>query len=122
VLRIDPSNREAIAQVVDSYIELGQTDRAIARLEEITTAQPNDIDTSLKLAGLYGLTGQDSKEEDIYDRILSQEKNHIPTLIAKASLRKKKGDLKTANLLFKQAEKMAPSTNIKKMIKEISGL
>jgi tetratricopeptide (TPR) repeat protein len=122
VLRIDPSNREAIAQVADSYIELGQTDRAIARLEQITTAQPNDLDTSLKLAGLYGLTGQDSKEENIYDQILSQEKNHIPTLIAKASLRKKKGDLKTANLLFKQAEKMAPSTNIKKMIKEISGL
>jgi tetratricopeptide (TPR) repeat protein len=120
VLRIDPSNREAIAQVVDSYLELGQTDRAIARLEQITTAQPNDIDTSLKLAGLYGLTGQDSKEESIYDQILNKEKNHIPALIAKASLRKKKGDLKTANLLFKQAEKVAPSTNIKTMIKEIS--
>jgi tetratricopeptide (TPR) repeat protein len=122
VLRIDPSNREAIAQVADSYLEMGQTDRAIARLEKITTAQPNDIDTSLKLAGLYGLTGQDSKEESIYDKVLNQEKNHIPALIAKASLRKKKGDLKTANLLFKKAEIIAPSTNIKKMIKEISGL
>jgi Tfp pilus assembly protein PilF len=122
VLRIDPSNREAIAQVADSYLELGQTDRAIARLEEITTAHPNDIDTSLKLAGLYGLMGQDSKEESIYDKILSQEKNHIPALIAKASLRKKKGDLKTANLLFRKAEKIAPSNNIKTMIKELSGL
>jgi tetratricopeptide (TPR) repeat protein len=122
VLRIDPSNREAIAQVADSYLELGQTDQAIARLEKITTAQPNDIDTSLKLAGLYGLTGQDSKEENIYDQILSKEKNHIPALIAKASLRKKKGDLKTANLLFKQAENNAPSKSIKTMIKSISGL
>jgi tetratricopeptide (TPR) repeat protein len=122
VLRIDPSNREAIAKVVDAYLERGQTDQAIARLEKITTAQPNDIDTSLKLAGLYGLTGQDSKEESIYDQILNREKNHIPALIAKASLRKKKGDLKAANLLFEKAEKIAPTKNIKTMIKELSGL
>jgi tetratricopeptide (TPR) repeat protein len=117
VLRIDPSNREAIAQVTDSYLELGQTDQAIARLEKITTAQPNDLDTSFKLAGLYGLMGKDSKEEMIYDQILNQEENHIPALIAKASLRKKKGDLKTANILFKKVEKISPSKNTKTMIK-----
>jgi tetratricopeptide (TPR) repeat protein len=122
VLRIDPSNREAITQVVDSYLELGQTDQAIARLEKITTAQPNDIDTSLKLAELYRLTGQNSKEENIYDKVLSREKNHIPALIAKASLRKEKGDLKTASILFEKAEKIAPTKNIKTMIKELSGL
>lgn len=120
VLKIDASNREAITQMVDAYLELGQPDQAIIRLEKLVETVPRNINTLFELAGLYTLTGQDVKEENIYDQILKIENNNVLALVGKASIRQKKNDLKTAKLLFDKAEKIAPNKNLKQTINEIS--
>jgi tetratricopeptide (TPR) repeat protein len=113
VLQIDPSNREAIAQIVDAYLEIGQPDQAIVRLEKILQDSPNNINVLLEIAGLYALKGQDIEEENAYDQILNQEKNNVFALIGKAGIRKKKGDLKAAKILLDKAGKTAPVKNLK---------
>lgn len=113
VLQIDPSNREAIAQIVDAYLNLGQPDQAITRLEKILQASPNNVNVLLELAGLYALKGQDTKEENVYDQILKQENNNVFALIGKAGIRKKKGDLKTAKILLDKAGKPIPPKSLK---------
>ncbi len=113
VLQIDPSNREAIAKIVDTYLELGQPDQAIIRLEKILQTSPNNINVLLEISGLYALKGQDIKEENTYDQILSQEKNNVFALIGKAGIRKKKGDLKAAKILLEKVEKTAPPKKLK---------
>ncbi|WP_404785248.1 tetratricopeptide repeat protein [Altericista sp. CCNU0014] len=122
VLQIDASNRDAITQIVDAYLELGQPDRAITRLEKLIETSPKDINTLFELAGLYTLTGQDDKEENTYDKILSQDGNNVMALVGKASIRKKKNDLKTAKALFEKAEKIAPTKKSKETINSISNL
>jgi tetratricopeptide (TPR) repeat protein len=120
VLKKDPSNREAMTQVIDAYTDLGQYDQAILTLETILKTSPRNIDVLFELAGLFALTGQSTKEENIYDQILNQQGNNIFALTSKASLRKKKGDLKTAKELFEKAEKIAPTESLKSTINKMS--
>jgi tetratricopeptide (TPR) repeat protein len=120
VLQIDASNQEALNQVVNAYVELGQPDQAVVHLDKVLKTSSSDINTLLQLAGLYALAGQDDKEENIYDRILSKESNNIFILTNKANLRRKKGDLKTAKLLYEKAQKAAPTKDLKLMINNLS--
>lgn len=113
VIQIDPTNREAIAQIVDAYLNLGQPDQAIVRLEKILRTSPNNINVLLEIAGLYALKGQDDKEENVYDQILKQESSNVFALIGKAGIRKKKGDLKTAKILLEKAGKPISSKGFK---------
>jgi tetratricopeptide (TPR) repeat protein len=113
VLQIDSSNREAIAQIVDAYLDLGEPDQAIVRLEKILQTSPDNVNVLLELAGLYALKGQDDAEENAYDQILKQEKNNVFALIGKAGIRKKKGDLKTAKILLDKAGKTPPAKSTK---------
>ncbi len=121
VLQIDPSNREALNQVIYAHLDLGQTDQATIQIDKVLKASStNDINTLLQLAGLYALAGKDDKEEEIYDRILVKEQNNIYILTSKANIRRKKGDLKTAKILYEKAEKNAPNKELKAMVKKLS--
>ncbi len=120
VLQREPSNREAVSQMVNAYLELGQSDKAINQLQKAIQKSPNDIDMLLGLASLYSATLQKRKEEDIYDQILKQQSDNIMALIYKANLRKNSGDIKAAKILLQKAEKYATTDELKTQIKKIS--
>jgi tetratricopeptide (TPR) repeat protein len=119
ILQREPSNREAVSQMVNAYLELGQSDKAIAQLQKAIQSSPNNIDMLLGLASLYSATLQKKKEEDVYDQILKQQSDNIIALIYKANLRKNNGDIKTAKILFQKAEKYATTDELKAQIKEM---
>ena len=83
--------------------------QAIPLMEKLVHQEPKRLELSLKLAQLYKSTGQLTKAETAYDYVLTQEKNNLDALVDKAILRDIQGDIKTAQALFAQAEKAAPT-------------
>jgi tetratricopeptide (TPR) repeat protein len=120
VLQRDPTNRAAVSQMVYAYLELGQSDKAIAQLKKSVQQSPNNIDMLFELASLYNATLHSKEEEAIYDQILNQQNDNVVALMNKASLRKNKGDLKTAKALFEKAEKYATTDELKSQIKRMA--
>jgi tetratricopeptide (TPR) repeat protein len=119
VLDRDPANHEAMAQVIDAYIELGQYDKAVTRVEKSLQTAPKDVNLLLELASLYSLNAQDDKAESTYDQILNVDKGNLFALMGKATIRSKKGDIKEAKRLFEEAKKYAPQESTKAEIDKI---
>lgn len=109
VLQREPNNFDALINLANLRIQLGQPDQAIPLMEKLVYQEPERFDLRLNLAELYKLTGQKYRAETAYDQILAQQKNNISALISKAVLRSEQGDTETAKTLFAQAEKAAPS-------------
>jgi tetratricopeptide (TPR) repeat protein len=120
VLQRDPSNLEALSQAVNSYLEQGQFDKAIAQLNKAHQSAPNNIYILIELASLYSANHEEAKEEETYDQILKKENDNVVALTGKATLRSKKGDLKTAKVLFENAIKYADTDDLKDKIKKIA--
>jgi tetratricopeptide (TPR) repeat protein len=119
VLQREPTNREAISQMVYAYLELGQSDKAIAQLKKAVQNSPNNIDLLFELASLYNATLQSKEEEVVYDQILKKQNDNVVALMNKANIHKNKGDLKTAKALFQKAEKYATTDELKAQIKRM---
>jgi tetratricopeptide (TPR) repeat protein len=119
VLHREPANREALSQAVYAYLELGQSDKAIAQLKKAVQNSPNNIDILFELASLYSATLQSKEEEEIYDQIINKQNDNVVALMNKANLRKNKGDLKAAKALFEKAEKYATTDDLKAQIKRM---
>ncbi len=83
--------------------------QAIPLMEKLVHQEPKRLDLCLQLAQLYKSTGQLTKAETAYDYVLTQQKNNLDALVGKAILRDVQGDIKTAQALFAQAEKAAPT-------------
>ncbi len=120
VLQREPTNREAVSQMVYAYLELGQSDKAIAQLKKAVQNSPNNIDMLFELASLYNATLQGKEEEAVYDQILNKQQDNVVALMNKAKLRKNKGDLKTAKSLFEKAEQYATTNELKNQINKLS--
>jgi len=88
----------------------GQFNQALPLVEKLVQQQPERLDLRLQLADLYELTGQVSKAEAAYDKVLTQQKKNLKALIGKAVLRRAQGDNKAASLLLAQAEAAAPAS------------
>ena len=120
VLQRDPNNLESLIHLSNLHLELGQLEQAIPLLEKIVQQEPENHDWQLNLAELYELTGQKQKAETAYDQILAQQENNLRALIDKALLRSEQGDIKTARTLFEQAEKAAPTGDLKAKVRAIA--
>ncbi len=120
LLKQNPNNMDALVALANLYLEQGQLEKAIPALEKIVTIQPNNLDWQFNLAKLYELSDQTDKAEKIYDKMLVKDNKQFKALVAKAMLRQAKGDFQTANSLFKIAEDVAPSPDLKKKIQELS--
>jgi GTPase SAR1 family protein len=112
---------------VIAFRQNGELDKAIAELEKLVQQEPQKIEWQFQLADLYSRTAQFSKEEAVYDRILTQYankqglaqyQNYIRASIAKAELRQSQGDTKTAEALLVKAEKAAPTEKEKALIRD----
>ena len=120
VLQKDPTNREALSQAVNAYLESGNSDKAVTSLKRALKANPQNIDILIELASVYNATRQDQEEEKIYDQILTLQSKNVIALTSKATLRSKKGDLVVAKALFDQAERYASSPDLKAQIRSIA--
>lgn len=119
-LKQDPTNREALSQIVDTYLEQGKPEKAVAQLKAALQKSPNNVDILIELASVYNATHQDKQEENVYDQILKQQNNNVIALTSKATLRSKKGDTVAARALFDKAIKYADSDALKAQIKSIA--
>jgi len=120
ILEKDPKQMDALVALANLYLEQGELEKAIPALEKIAVLQPNNLDWQFNLAKLYELSSQTDKAEKIYDQMLTKYPKQFKALVGKAMLRQAKGDTKTANSLFKIAEDVAPSPELKKKIQELS--
>ncbi len=98
-----------VLENVDTVEQRRQFYQAISSAEKLVQQKPERVELRLHLAKLYEFTGQVSKAETVYDQVLAQQKNNFKALVGKAVLCKAQGDIKTAEILFAQAEKVAPS-------------
>ncbi len=119
VLQKEPNNFDALTNLSNLRIQLGQPNQAIPMIEKLVQQEPESLNWRSNLAQLYEMTGQKHKAEATYDQILAQQKNNLTALVGKALLRTQQGDSKTAKILFVQAENAAPG-NFKAKIHAIA--
>ena len=120
VLQQNPSDPDALVNLVRKHTELGQYAQAIPYLEQLSQLQPKQMELRFELAGLYALTDQLDKEEAVYDQILTQDSENLTALTSKAKLRFRSGDPQTAKTLFAKAEKTAPTDELKVTVRKIA--
>ncbi|MFM7192608.1 MAG: tetratricopeptide repeat protein, partial [Microcystaceae cyanobacterium] len=120
LIQKNPEDVDALVALANIYLEKGQLEQSIPLLEKIIQLQPDNVEWQFNLAKLYELADQTDKAETIYDQMLKKDPKQFKALVGKAMLRQAKGDTQTANSLFKLAEEVAPSPEVKKKIQELS--
>jgi tetratricopeptide (TPR) repeat protein len=75
----DPTLNAQLAQVL---VEQGKRDDAIAVLENLHAAQPDEQSVTRMLAGLYTDAGQPAKADPLYSQLLRSTANPDPALLA----------------------------------------
>lgn len=120
LIQKNPEDVDSLVALANIYLEKGQLEQSIPLLEKIIQLQPNNVEWQFNLAKLYELADQTDKAETIYDQMLKKDPKQFKALVGKAMLRQAKGDTQTANSLFKLAEEVAPSPEVKKKIQELS--
>jgi tetratricopeptide (TPR) repeat protein len=116
----NPNNMDALVALANIYLEKGQLEQAIPIIKKVITIQPNNLEWQFNLAKLYELAEQTDQAEQIYDQMLAKDNKQFKALVGKAMLRQAKGDTQAANNLFKMAEDVAPSPELKKKIADLS--
>jgi tetratricopeptide (TPR) repeat protein len=111
---------DALVALANIYLEKGQLEQAIPIIKKVITIQPNNLEWQFNLAKLYELAEQTDQAEQIYDQMLAKDNKQFKALVGKAMLRQAKGDTQAANNLFKMAEDVAPSPELKKKIADLS--
>lgn len=119
-IKNNPNDFDSLVKLSTRYLELEDLKSAIPVMEEIVKQKPDQLLWKLNLARIYELDQQSKKAESIYDQILAQDKNSIQALIGKAMIRKSQGDNTTAQQLFKRAEQIAPSQDLKERIRKMA--
>lgn len=120
VLQKEPENFEALINLSKLLIQLEQYKRAIPLMEKLIQLRPDLTSLRLSLAHLYEFTDQNQKAEAAYDQVLAQQQNNLTALTSKALLRIQQGDTKTAKTLLNQAEKIAPTGELKAQIRKVA--
>lgn len=113
ILQENPNDFDSLVSLANLYLERGKLEQAIPVMEKIVEQKPDNLDWQFNLAKIYELTKQTEKAEKTYDEILSRDKKYFKALLAKAMLRSQKGDYLSAQVLFKQAELIAPTKELK---------
>lgn len=94
--------------------------QALPMMESLVQQEPNNLEWHFDLARLYESRGQKHRAETVYDCILTQQENNTKALIAKAMLRQEQGDSELAKGLLRQAQKSAPTPELKAKINLIA--
>jgi tetratricopeptide (TPR) repeat protein len=120
VLEREPNNANALINLATTFIENEKYSDAIPLMEKLVALEPGNLDLRFQLASLFELTGNKAKEEEVYDQLLVQQPDNLKALLRKATLRGLQGDAQTAQKLFAQAEKVAPTSDLKGRVREVA--
>ncbi|ACB52362.1 hypothetical protein cce_3014 [Crocosphaera subtropica ATCC 51142] len=116
-IRNDPNDTESKLTLVNQYLNQEKVDQAIDLLKTIVEQEPDNLERKLQLANLYEITGNIQQAESVYDRILAENSSYFNALFGKALIRHKQGDRTTAKTLLQEAEKNAPSDDLRSKTK-----
>ncbi len=115
----EPKNLDTLKNLA-TLEQSGQFDQAVQLIEKLIQQEPKNLELRLELAHLYKITGQLTKAETAYDQVLTQQNNNIQALVGKATMRKAQGDITGAKALFAEAEKAAPTDNVKAQLRKLA--
>lgn len=119
-LEKNPQDFPTLVALSTRYLELGELESAIPVMRKIISQRPQELEWRFNLARLYELREQWSQAEKEYEQILAQDPNHLNALLGKARLRQQQGDQETAQVLFQQAEQIAPNDDAKEKIRSMA--
>ncbi len=119
VLQREPNNANALDNLAQLRLELGQPAQAITLLERSRKLNPADPRYTLSLGDAYLKTNQFAKASSEFDKLLAISEDYAPAVLGKGLALQGMGKGKEAQVQFDKAIKIAPP-QMKQKIKEIA--
>jgi tetratricopeptide (TPR) repeat protein len=119
VLKREPNNPNALNNLAELRMELGQPAQAIELLERSRKLNPSDPRYTLSLGDAYLKTNQFDKASSEFDKLLAISEDYAPALLGKGLALQGMGKKNEAQVQFDKAIKVSP-LEMKEKIKEIA--
>ena len=119
VLKREPNNINALNNLAQLRMELGQPAQAIELLERLRTLNSADPRYTLSLGDAYLKTSQFDKASSEFDKLLAISADYAPALLGKGLALQGMGKKNEAQVQFDKAIKVSP-LEMKEKIKEIA--
>jgi tetratricopeptide (TPR) repeat protein len=119
VLKREPNNINALNNLAQLRMELGQPEQAIELLERLRTLNSADPRYTLSLGDAYLKTRQFDKASSEFDKLLAISGDYAPALLGKGLALQGMGKKNEAQVQFDKAIKVSP-LEMKEKIKEIA--
>jgi tetratricopeptide (TPR) repeat protein len=114
VLKREPNNANALNNLAQLRMELGQPAQAIELLERSRKLNPTDPRYTLSLGDAYLKTNQFDKASSEFDKLLAISEDYAPALLGKGLALQGMGKKNEAQVQFDKAIKVSPATPGKK--------
>ena len=121
ILATAPGDMRALQGFVSLLVEQQRPAAATELLQttlknapQANQVQPNSINESavqILLGQVYASQKQFDQASGVYDKLIAKDPNDFRPVFAKAILLREQGNTKEADILFNQAEKLAPGEN-----------
>jgi tetratricopeptide (TPR) repeat protein len=108
VLQREPNNVNALDNLAQLRLELGQPAQAITLLERSRKLNPADPRYTLSLGEAYLKTNQFEKASSEFDKLLAISEDYAPAVLGKGLALQGMGKAKEAQVQFDKAIKIAP--------------
>lgn len=119
VLQREPNNVNALDNLAQLRLQLGQPAQAIELLERSRKLNPADPRYTLSLGDTYLKTSQFEKASSEFDKLLAISEDYAPAVLGKGLALQGMGKGKEAQVQFDKAIKISPP-EMKQKIKEIA--
>jgi tetratricopeptide (TPR) repeat protein len=119
VLKREPNNPNALNNLAELRMELGQPAQAIDLLERSRKLNPTDPRYTLSLGDAYLKTNQFDKASSEFDKLLAISEDYAPALLGKGLALQGMGKKNEAQVQFDKAIKVSP-LEMKEKIKALA--
>lgn len=119
VLQREPENQTALQGLVQTRIQLGDLEGAIAPLSKLVELNPDQTEVRLVLGQVYATQKRYEEAIAVYEQAIKADQQDFRPVLAKASLLKQQGKTEQAKSLFEDAAALAPS-QYKKQINSLA--
>lgn len=109
VLQREPENQTALQGLVQTRIQLGDLEGAIAPLSKLVELNPNQTEVRLVLGQVYATQKRYLEALTVYDEAIKTDPQDFRPVLAKAGILKQQGKTEQAKPLFENAAALAPA-------------
>jgi tetratricopeptide (TPR) repeat protein len=109
VLQREPENQTALQGLVQTRIQLGDLEGAIAPLSKLVELNPNQTEVRLVLGQVYATQKRYLEAIAVYDEATKADPQDFRPVLAKAGILKQQGKTEQAKSLFESAAALAPA-------------